>query len=882
MRVSRTACQTVSCIMPTRNRRAFVSQAIWYFLCQDYPNRELIVVDDGSDGIRDLIPDDRRLRYIRLSQPVDLLSKRQIAIDHSCGDYIAHWDDDDWHAPNRLTEQMRALQSSQATCCVIRSVLHYDVFEGQAWINRRSTRSHTGTWLYDKRYAARLLHDETGNDSPPHIIDSDSLYIAVIHQQNQQTPKPTHRHWLRQPIERIFQIIDTEQDFYASLRDQGRKPRSTLGDDPAVNLVAPFLVYDGYGSVAEYLALSMSEAGARVNPEPLTIDVRGLSDDFRGMLKRWRGRRDDPTLFFCWINGDFDRYAQFPNLFVNTMWESSQPPAGWVEKINRARAVIVPTWFVARMFKRNGVTQPIYVIPEGVDPQVYPYIERPPREGVTALMVSTLIERKHWREAVAAWQLAFEGDSTARLLIKSHWGHHNDVPADPRIHFVDDNEPTRGIADWYARADVLLALGSEGFGLPLVEGMATGLPVVALNAEGQSDVCDGAPDCVLPVRPARYVPYDDKRFGRCGEFAVPDVEQAAAHLRWVAANRDDARVMGKRASQWAHTQRNIWDKGPAVLDVLERHTTPPRTLRHLPTVVVPSWKTRCGVAAYTRDLTRELSAVRVVSSYDPACPAPVVHIQHQHSLFDQTQLLKLVQRTKRLNRSVIITEHAVLPTIEPWEQHADALIALSGAGAKRLQARWRNKAVYHVPHGMHTWFPPRKRHRGRVIGLFGFLEAHKGFWQVLDVLKRNPDLSVRMYSTAKSRHLLERWQQDAAGLPIEHVTTYLPEEQIAANLAAETDILVYWYDDLPFDAVSGAARTGLATGVPVLTSPTRMFADLQGVTYQPQDLETGIQTLLDDTQLREQVTAAARDYCHSNSWQTISQKHQTIWNNHRS
>ena len=40
--------------MPTANRRAFVPQALAYFMRQDYPHRELIIVDDGPNDVRDL------------------------------------------------------------------------------------------------------------------------------------------------------------------------------------------------------------------------------------------------------------------------------------------------------------------------------------------------------------------------------------------------------------------------------------------------------------------------------------------------------------------------------------------------------------------------------------------------------------------------------------------------------------------------------------------------------------------------------------------------------------------------------------------------------------------------------------------------------------
>ena len=47
----------VSCIMPTYNRREFIPNAIRYFLRQDYDNKELIIIDDGTDNIADLVPD---------------------------------------------------------------------------------------------------------------------------------------------------------------------------------------------------------------------------------------------------------------------------------------------------------------------------------------------------------------------------------------------------------------------------------------------------------------------------------------------------------------------------------------------------------------------------------------------------------------------------------------------------------------------------------------------------------------------------------------------------------------------------------------------------------------------------------------------------------
>ena len=106
-----------SCIMPTADRRTFVPQAIAYFLRQDYPNRELIVVDDGTDAVADLIPPDPRIRYIRLARKQTLGAKRNLACQEAWGETIVHWDDDDWMAPWRLSYQMVSLLKQQADIC---------------------------------------------------------------------------------------------------------------------------------------------------------------------------------------------------------------------------------------------------------------------------------------------------------------------------------------------------------------------------------------------------------------------------------------------------------------------------------------------------------------------------------------------------------------------------------------------------------------------------------------------------------------------------------------------------------------------------------------------------------------------------------------------
>src|SRR5215204_4099526 len=104
----------VTCIMPTYNRRRFVARAVEYFRRQDYTRSELLIVDDGSDAVQDLVPKRRRVRYIQLPSRHSVGAKRNIACEQARGDIILHWDDDDWHAPHRVRYQVEALLAQGA------------------------------------------------------------------------------------------------------------------------------------------------------------------------------------------------------------------------------------------------------------------------------------------------------------------------------------------------------------------------------------------------------------------------------------------------------------------------------------------------------------------------------------------------------------------------------------------------------------------------------------------------------------------------------------------------------------------------------------------------------------------------------------------------
>lgn len=102
----------VSCVMPTYGRPLYVPEAIKCFVWQDYPNKEIVIINDceGQEYECD-IPG---VRIINTRERFKSLGdKRNYAISLAAGEIIAVWDDDDISLPWRLSHTVRDMQRFQ-------------------------------------------------------------------------------------------------------------------------------------------------------------------------------------------------------------------------------------------------------------------------------------------------------------------------------------------------------------------------------------------------------------------------------------------------------------------------------------------------------------------------------------------------------------------------------------------------------------------------------------------------------------------------------------------------------------------------------------------------------------------------------------------------
>lgn len=111
----------VSVCTPTFNRRPFIETMFKCFLNQTYPKNKIewIIVDDGTDKIKDLIEDANipQIMYYPLETKMKLGKKRNFMHSKCSGSIIVYMDDDDYYPPERISHCVEMLTKNKDALC---------------------------------------------------------------------------------------------------------------------------------------------------------------------------------------------------------------------------------------------------------------------------------------------------------------------------------------------------------------------------------------------------------------------------------------------------------------------------------------------------------------------------------------------------------------------------------------------------------------------------------------------------------------------------------------------------------------------------------------------------------------------------------------------
>jgi GT2 family glycosyltransferase len=259
-----------------------------------------------------------------------------------------------------------------------------------------------------------------------------------------------------------------------------------------------------------------------------------------------------------------------------TMLETDRIPEEWVRQANLMDEVWVPSSFNQRTFLDSGVDRPIHVIPLGVDPNYFnPGITGHSLTGAyTFLSIFEWGERKMPELLLKAFNDEFRSDEPVILLCKV-------LNVDPgvdvraqvagleleakggRIHLsLNHVIPTYQLGSLYRSADCfVLTTRGEGWGMPVTEAMASGLPVIATAWSAHCDFMNDGN--AYPLEVEKLVPAQAKcPYYKGFKWAEPSYRELRRLMRHVFTNQAEARAKGARASREVRTNWT-WDKAAA-------------------------------------------------------------------------------------------------------------------------------------------------------------------------------------------------------------------------------------------------------------------------------------------------------------------------------
>lgn len=348
-------------------------------------------------------------------------------------------------------------------------------------------------------------------------------------------------------------------------------------DDVAWNSIVNF--HSGYAVSAKNLMLSLDKKNVNVcykyvygSGTPFPIDEPEMSDNY--IINIIRERKFDNNLpQIVYGQGDvfYKNTGKYKIGF--TMLETTGVPKEWVRQANMMDEVWVPSHFNAETFINSGVTVPIYVIPLGVDcnffnPQIKSYKNH---SKYTFLSIFEWGERKAPEILLRAYTKAFKNTDDVILICKVI---NNDPSIDINKEISKINLPNNGpdiiflynqkIADYqmptlYQSADCfVLPTRGEGWGMPVLEAMACGLPTIATGWSALTDFFNDELGYVLNIKglvdAEAKCPYYEGF-----QWADPDEEHLIHLMKYVYNNQREAHDKGMRAAEIVKKEWT-WDR----------------------------------------------------------------------------------------------------------------------------------------------------------------------------------------------------------------------------------------------------------------------------------------------------------------------------------
>lgn len=363
----------------------------------------------------------------------------------------------------------------------------------------------------------------------------------------------------------------------------------------------------GYGNASREYAAALHRQGVDVKVEAHSRGIPAATNDDRqpGLIRELTGKPYAPNkpklLIYHSSDWNIDigrERRRFDKIILMTAWETARIPRSKLSVLNRYDAVCVPSSQNVKAMVSSGVTVPVYLAPHGADTSRYHSDNKKfPLYGMedrfVFVSVFDFLHRKNPELLLRAYWEEFTAADRTALVIKTYSPRHkksgewirrtilefkkklgiggNTAPLVLLTHVLED-EQMKGLYT-LGNAFVLPTRG-EAVGLPYMEALASGVPVIATCWGGQMDFLHDGNSFLVRCRlqnPAIGIrsrealsPFYRSLFMQGNQlWAEPDLEDLKKQMRRAYENPGLCREKGAQGR--VDMMRHTWDSGGAAL-----------------------------------------------------------------------------------------------------------------------------------------------------------------------------------------------------------------------------------------------------------------------------------------------------------------------------
>lgn len=350
------------------------------------------------------------------------------------------------------------------------------------------------------------------------------------------------------------------------------------------------IVHDsqGYAQASREYILGLDKIGVDVRVEPLNFGTPPVqlstekTKRLRELIAKPLAENKTKVLIYhaqpYGIDPRAEKHAKgYDYAICNTVWETDRIPESWFPSVNQFDAIFVPSKENIIALRNSGVDVPIFLVPHGADTEYYnPNNEKldlqPVKDVFTFLSVFKWEHRKAPEILLDAYWQEFNSQDNVALIIKSYWGdgrkksdqrtvrdrinHYKQIKGytdTAPIYYTGSLFTDNDMKGLYTLSDVfVLPTRGEGVGLPYIEALSSGIPVIATNWGGQTDfinedngyLVDYEMEAPSKSFESSIAPHFNQIFTDNMKWAKPSAESLKKRMREAYENKDVTRAKG--------------------------------------------------------------------------------------------------------------------------------------------------------------------------------------------------------------------------------------------------------------------------------------------------------------------------------------------------